>query len=893
MLRNHKKNGVRVLGKAIGISIVLAVAFLFNPTGLANDINEDSKTDIESMKYEINISQRSVEDALKTLAKQTGIQLLFPFDLVNTLNAHPVKGQYGVMEALEILLQDTGLYGGLTDSGVITISQNGFNKNGKGKRMNTNKRKNLLATFVALFASGATVQANAQNEYGESATAQNVLDEIIVTSEKREQNVQDVPVAISAFSADMLESRGISTAQDLQLSVPGLTISENIQAGTAKVTMRGIGSENFGSGGDPGVPLHVNGHYSQFTAHMLRDMVDVDRVEVQRGPQGTLYGRNALGGNVNIITKRPTEDFEGLIRGDVGNYGKKQFQAVVSGPFSESLRGRLVVSDESRDGYVENIGSAGQDLETSDYTSIRGVLEIDLTENVQAYLNAYSFDDSGVHAVRMISDYPTTATFFGGPNYWVVNSAGTNPSATDPFKIRTNTPASGSDKSSGASMDVSWDLGNMEFRSLTAYDDSETKTSDDLDGSDVVNIRTDYDFSSATFTQELQLLSSADESLKWVLGLYYYKENADYFFFRPQNATFDTNGDTLVNSDDLDLQILATTDTDTISYAVYGQLDYAFSEQLELVLGLRYTKDEKERPDDGILFGVALEPPFVFSNGGDKDEWSEFTGKLGLNFRISDEVMAYTSYSRGYKAGGYNTTQPGSYDPEFLDAYELGFKSRWWDNRLQMNLAAFYYDYKDKQDIQSILVAGLPSLPKLVNASGATVKGIEVEVQVYMLEGLQIDFSVGYLDAEFDEYDNFDAAFPALGVQDLSGNKLPYSPEWKIHVGAQYEWVLGGGQGNITARADYSWVDERWVNGFNRMADGVVISANGDLLNDYSTINARLQWESTGAKWLAEIYAKNLTDEVVTTHTVPLSGPLTAGTFLPPRTYGLRVTYSF
>ena len=890
MLRNHKKNGVRVLRKAIGISIVLAVAFLFNPTGLANDINEDMKTDIESMKYEINISQRSVEDALKTLAKQTGIQLLFPFDLVNTLNAHPVKGQYGVMEALEILLQDTGLYGGLTDSGVITISQNGFNKNGKGKRMNTNKRKNLLATFVALFASGATVQANAQNEFGESATAQRALDEIIVTAEKREQNLQDVPVAISAFSADMLEARGISTPQDLQLSVPGLSISENIQAGTAKVTMRGIGSENFSSGGDPGVPLHVNGHYSQFTAYMLRDMLDVERIEVQRGPQGTLYGRNAVGGNVNIITKRPTEEFEGLISGDVGSYSKRQIQAVVSGPLSDGLRGRLVVSDEDRDGYVENLGS-GKDLETSDYTSVRGALEFDLTEDIQVYLNAYQFDDSGVHAVRLTSDYPTASTFSGGPNYWIVNGAGTNPTKVDPFQVRTNAPATGSDESSGVSLDVNWNLGGIEIRSLTAYDDSSVKTTDDADGSDLVSSEAHYDFSSETFTQEFQVLSTNENELNWVAGLYYYKENADFLFDSFREAGFDTNGDALINGDDLPFQIVATTVTETVSYAAYGQLDYAFTDQLELVAGLRYTKDKKERPDDGVLFGVALTPPFVFSGGGDKNDWSKVTGKLGLNYHINDDAMVYASYSRGYKSGGYNTTQADAYDPEFLDAYEVGLKSRWLGDRIQTNLAAFYYDYQDKQDIQRIPIGGR-TLPFLTNASAATVTGFELEVQAHVLDGLQFDFSLGYLNAEFDEYDNLDVKFPVLGVQDLSGNQLPYSPEWKMHFGAQYDWLLSGNRGSLSIRGDYSWIDERWTNGFNRLADGVVLT-DGDLLDDYSIVNARLQWNSPEAIWNIELYGKNLTDEIVKTHVFDQVGPVALGTFLPPRTYGAKVTYKF
>ena len=295
---------------------------------------------------------------------------------------------------------------------------------------------------------------------------------------------------------------------------------------------------------------------------------------------------------------------------------------------------------------------------------------------------------------------------------------------------------------------------------------------------------------------------------------------------------------------------------------------------------------------NSVLVGVAKTPPYVFTGGGDKDDWSKVTGKLGLNYHVTDEAMVYVSYSRGYKAGGYNTTQASAYDPEFLDAYEAGLKSRWLDNQLQLNLATFYYDYQDKQDKQRTLVAGLPSLPLLTNASAATVQGVELELQAYIVEGLQIDLSLGYLDATFDEYDNFDTAFPALGVQDLSGNKLPYAPEWKLHVGAQYEWILDGNNGSLTARADYSWVDERWVNGFNRPADGAVLT-DGDLLDDYSMVNARLQWESTDSTWTAEIYGKNVTDEVVQTHVFEVSGPSAVGTFLPPRTYGLKLAYNF
>ena len=463
---------------------------------------------------------------------------------------------------------------------------------------------------------------------------------------------------------------------------------------------------------------------------------------------------------------------------------------------------------------------------------------------------------------------------------------------SDPFKVKTSIEPFGLDRSAGLSLDLTWDLEGVEVVSRTAYDTSKVRTRDDADGSDVVNIDVDYTFSSDAFSQELQFLSDADGPIKWVAGLYYYSEEADYLFERMQDAIFDTNGDTLVDAGDLPFEIVATTVTDTVSYAVYGQVDFSLSERLELVLGLRHTWDERERPDDGVLVGVAIDPPYTFSGGGQKDSWAEFTGKAGLNFYVSDDMMTYASYSRGYKAGGYNTTQLASYDPEYVDAYELGLKSRWFDNRLQANFAAFYYDYTEKQDIQRTLVAGLPGLPLLTNASAATVKGLELEAEALITDALKVDLAVGYLDATFDEYFNFDTAYPALGLQDLSGNSLAYAPEWKAAFGAEYEWALPGNWGDLSARADYSYTDERWVNAFNRPADPGVLT-DGDLLDSYSLVNARLSWRNADDNWQVDVYGRNLTDEVVKTHVFEASGPSAVGTFLPPRTYGLKLTYRY
>jgi len=668
--------------------------------------------------------------------------------------------------------------------------------------------------------------------------------------------------------------------------------------GPVKVTIRGIGTENTRAGGDPGVPIHINGHYMQNTAYILRDMLDVERVEVLRGPQGTLYGRNAIGGNINIITKRPTEEFEGSVGIEVGNYEKRLVQAVVSGPLSDRLRSRLAISDDKRDGYVENVGNPGDDRETSDYTSIRGALEYDLTDDIQIYFNAYYFDDVGNPAQRLLRDYPTGPTLFGGPNYFLLNNAGINPTLSDPFKISQNTPSEQTNESKGGSLDITWDLGNVEFRSLSAYDDSDFNTFVDRDGSSVVNRELRFFQKFEVVTQEFQLLSNGESDLNWVLGMFYYNEDSVRVFnnLRDQ-STFDANSDGVVDQNDPRRLIFLDAEVKSTSLGIYGQIDYELTDQFELVAGLRYSEDKKEVADSGLFIGVEGQPlpaaPLFGATDREK-EWEEVTGKLGLNYHISDDAMLYASFSRGYKTGGYFILVDGAYDPERVDAFEMGLKSRWLDNRVQMNIAAYHYDYSDKQDLQGFVNPNIGDLVfEIRNAAAATNSGLELEVKAQLTDAFFIDGSLGYMNAEFDDFVTVDNVSPIDGgSKQLAGNKLSFSPEWSAYVGLQYDWELGN-LGTFSARGDYSWTDEQFSNAFNRTTANSGLEGDGDFIPSYYQINARLYWISTDANWRADLYAKNLTDEANLSSSTVLTGAETVGTYLAPRTYGLRLAYSF
>ncbi len=808
-----------------------------------------------------NIQPQPLSEALIAFYQQSGKTVMVAEELVAGKTAPAVRGNMAPEQALAVMLAGTGLDYQAGADGSITI-----------------------------FHSTASDSMSSSSNNEENVSF--VLEEIIVTAEKRAESLQDVPVAITAYSSEGLKARGLSTPQDLQFATPGLSIGEDHTGGTANVSVRGIATENYQAGGDPGVPIHINGHYTQSTAYIFRDFIDVERVEVLRGPQGTLYGRNAVGGNINLITKRPTEDFEGEVGAALGNYDRRLLTGVVSGPLAEGLRGRFVAASGKRDGYVENLG-AGDDLNTEDYISLRGSLEYDFSENFEAYLNAYYFKDTGTSFTRRLDANPN------------------NISNTEIRKAAVNLPSQDLDESIGASLDLSWDLGGVIIRSLSAYDDTQKNSIYDIDATTLQREAFFFDIGYTVFTQELQVVSDHDGPLQWVTGLYYYNEESEtHFNIILDRFDTDENGLTGIDGDsDQPLLYLETfMPIKSRSYAAYGQVDYSLTDQLELVAGLRYTRDEKERLSRSerslsnggsvALFGGGFLVPLTtvrFDNTGDNGaSWEKVTWKAGLNYHINDDAMVYASYSRGYKAGGYNTDNVVAYNPEVVDAFELGLKGLWLDNRLRTNLSAFYYDYSDKQEfVRKPPSAEFPNGSFAIeNAATVKVKGFELETSAFLTDALTVDINIAYLSSEYDQYFSEDAIFNPGVLADLSGNKSSLAPEWSIYVGVGYILPVFSDYGQFTLRGDLSWKDKQYSSPYNRTPQPDLLG-NADLIPSYTLANARLQWESRDTTVQVELFVRNITDEDIISNSYLAQAAEQFETYLAPRTYGISVGYRF
>ncbi len=604
-----------------------------------------------------------------------------------------------------------------------------------------------------------------------------VMEEVIVSARRRSENLQDVPVAVSAFSAEALEREGVADITELQYRLPNTTLQ--VSRGTNSTLtayIRGIGQQDPLWGFEPGVGIYIDDVYIARPQGAVLNILDVENIEVLRGPQGTLYGKNTIGGALKYQTRRLDNQPRLNITGSVGSYDQRELAVSGSLPLIENtLYIGGGIASLQRDGFGEfrNTGDDNYDKDT-----LSGHLKVEWTprDDVRLILSADRTEDDS----NPRGGYRLTPSLVTGQQPY-----------NDVYDSDTSMPNVNEVTTEGVSANLSWQIDDYwQLKSITARREGETTTYIDFDATAVNSFDVPAVYDDEQFTQEVQLNYSADR-LSVVSGLYYYQGDACGAF----GVVLGLAGITLENGGCVD----------TESYSAFAQASYDFTEAFSMSFGGRYTQDKKEADiyrevflgtkfpgQEGQLFAVQTD----FS---DDESWSEFSPHISAQYRFNDEVMVYGSFTSGFKSGGFdmranvaaNPTATDPYDPETVDSYEIGLKSTLWDSRLRLNAAAFYNDYQDMQVTVQRAVGANDFASQVVNAGEARMQGFELEAIALLSERLSLTAVVGYIDAEFVELESFD---PNLGREvDVSDEwVISNTPEWSSNLSLTYTADIAG-----------------------------------------------------------------------------------------------------
>ncbi|MBW2369568.1 MAG: TonB-dependent receptor [Deltaproteobacteria bacterium] len=689
-----------------------------------------------------------------------------------------------------------------------------------------------------------------------------MLEETTVTATKvGETKLQETPMSITAFSDEHLKGTHAFNLTELSQFVPNAQF--DLRGPFVTGFIRGIGSVNLWMSGSQKVGFYLDGLYLLKGFGANADFFDVERIEVLRGPQGTLYGRNSVGGSVNIITKRPSDEFELKIGVEAGNYDKVRVDGMISGPIvKDKVKVRLSFSDSAHDGYVDNlIGSNPYD---EDYTAMRGALQFTPTDKVEIRLGAdYRKSDNHAFPNKLIYDQGVfgglLAPMFGIPNSVLIPE--------DFWEVRHDVSQDDDEELWGVSGSVDIELSDsMALHSITGYREYERYYIIDMDGSVLPLSHAALLENVQQFSQELQLDGNWNR-WKWILGGYYYHADDDAPFVE-NRLEFLGPGFVLYNKSNI------VTD----AYALFANVIYDINDKLSLDAGVRYSYEEKKIDfEQSTSFPHPFLPSFTLE---EEDNWSAITPKFGVNYRATDDMLLFGTISRGFKSGGFFPTNPPGtsidLDPEFIWSYEIGLKSDWFDRRLRANLTAFWSDYTDIQES-----GGVQGVPIVTNAAEATVKGAELELLARPVPPLTLSCSVSYLDAKYDEFITVDSSG---NVVDVSGNTLIYAPEWKLNLGAQYVIPVYD-YGFLTLRGDLTWTDDQhFFSALNNPLAGQ---------EAYTLVNGRVRFETAGGHWSFDIYGKNLGETEYLRNVMALTPLDPVGNIGPPRTFGIQVVYEY
>jgi iron complex outermembrane recepter protein len=747
----------------------------------------------------------------------------------------------------------------------------------------------VITASTLMAAPGAHAQeASSGNSDSENRTGG--LEEVVVTAEKKTENAQRTPISLVALSGEDLSRAQIRTLTDLQSRVPDFRVGEN--DGYAQLAIRGIGSSTFVPTGENSVAVNQNEIYVSRPIAQMAGFYDISSVEVLKGPQGTLYGRNATAGSVNITTTKPTEVWSGYVRGALGNYDSVNVEGAVGGPIvGDKVMFRVAGYTDRHSGFGKNVDS-GNDINDKDARGVRATLLVRPFENLTATLIA-DYNKENDHGAALhyfgATGFLPNAGALGAPPLFIT-LGGSPPSdirnisaARDPvfqFEAYSTTGI------------VEWKGGPFTIKSISGYRQQNSLTISPFTGGKEVDGFFMGGEPASQFSQELQLNCAIDR-LNVTAGAYYYREKDAAIpgnSVLPRSVIYSFFGLGPPPSDYLVDVVEIGGTIRTSAKAAFLQTTWEVIDQLSLTTGVRVSEESKRAT---LSNSFSLDQPFIQNSPTSNDTplppvteeptvtFHSTTPKVGIQYQWTSDLMSYASYSEGFKSGGYDVTVVApAYKPEKLRSYEVGLKSEAFEHRLRTNLAAFKYNYSNLQVPQ---VFGTQLITQ--NAASARVYGLEASFDAVVSDAFRISASGSYLDAKYEEYVGPDAALPLLPtLANFKGNTLNNAPKFQAYVSGTYAWDLAHGAIDLTGGLQYS-------------TKYYFTPGNYDLLGQgaFTRLNASVAYRDKSG-WELRAFVNNLTDKTIRTSAVvntPLVGAPAQGALDAPRTYGLEMRYDF
>ncbi len=746
----------------------------------------------------------------------------------------------------------------------------------------------ILLTHAVSMGITCTVAIGATVPAKPPASTEGTLKVIYVTAQKQRENLQTVPLSVTAVSGAKLESLHVENLADMTGTIPNVQIQVNAGLTNAvSYVVRGIGIvANPSSYVGTEVGTVIDGVPMTSNELGLVDRFDIQRIEVLRGPQGTLFGANTTAGVVNIITRQPTGQYDAYGQAGIGNYNSKNIELAVDFPIIDNvLAGKIEAANRSRDGFYVNLYN-GEHIGGINTTSLRGYLRWTPSDNFDATLKL-----SGEQA-RNGTDVLLNISHPGEVFYRTTTPYG--------FELYSDVPDQHNSSQKSATLTMNWKSAAGDFTSITNYLDWWTRGYQDIPGIDIQN---GYDQIGDTkgwqMSEELRDVLHPTKTVKLLVGLFgqkwhYGSDGEGWLAFVSPGLIDDT---------------LAAQNTSSV--AAFSQMYWDMTDRLRFQIGVRVSHEvvSMTRADVfsfnpngtnpfkgfGNLVGATTLPPnptnpAVYGSKG----WTNYGDKVGFDYKFSDAIMGYGYYARGYKSGGFNgrisvATDFGPFNPEYVDSFEVGLKSELFDQHLRLNASAFLNKWHNMQ-VDQVFFSGSPPTAHsaIVNAARATTEGVEFEAQLAPVDSLRIDATLGYLKATYDQFNLGSgvacppppAAQPVPCTTSYAGRDLPYAPKFNGSLTANYTVPIGTGEGSAVVQ--YTYNGPRWGN---------FTEASTERLRADGLVNANFSWSPQGKKWTVSLWARNLFDKKYLALALDAPPIFTEGLLGNPREYGVAVKF--